>query len=133
MRTNIGKTTCKEKWEDEHPSFRKVNGNSDEAFCALYKKAFFVVKKCGVTQVKSHTHDQESLMYQWVFLASSGTLATKHGKFIFSKEERVIKAELINVLHYADSRNTYVSSYDNTGCFSDQQLLLGTPILIPNN
>ena len=133
MRTNVGKTTCQEKWEDEHPSFRKVNDNSDEAFCALYKKAFFVVEKCGVTQVNSHTHDQESLMYQWVFLASSGILATKHGKFIFSKEERVIKAELINVLHYAHWRNTYVSSYDNTGCFSDQQLLLGTPILIPNN
>ena len=84
----------------------------------LYSKKLFFVEKCGVTQVKSHTHDQKSLMHQWVFLASSGTLATKHGKFIFSKEERVIKAELINVLHYADSRNTYASSYDNTGCFS---------------
>ena len=84
---------------------------------SFIQKSFFFVEKCGVTQVKSHTHDQKSLMHQWVFLASSGTLATKHGKFIFSKEERVIKAELINVIHYADSRNTYASSYDNIVSF----------------
>ena len=47
-----------------------------------------------------------------IFVFISDT--TEHGKFISSKEEQVIKAELINALHYADVTNVLINKNKNS-------------------
>ena len=113
---DMGKTKYLQKWEVRRPWLTFVSGESLKADCVIWKKDVFI-DKCGVSQVVSYSHgkghmtNEETSRGQTAFAGTeNGTFKLTERKNFLSQEEKVMKAETLNALHYVQYNLCYSSA-----------------------
>ena len=120
----MGKTGYISKWEEGRTWLKPVKGKADKAHCSLCNKSFNI-DKCGVSRVNVYSRgdshqklEKENLNQQKISISKVGEIKLT-ARFVFTKEENVIKADTLNTLHYIEVNYSYSSATKQSLLFEE--------------
>ena len=118
----MGKTTTQLSWERTYPWIKAVNGEQSKAFCKFCQKSFSI-SGSGEAQVKSHAKSKSRngntpLANQSTFITEKGkSQLSVPTKIMFSSEEQVLCAEVLQALQVVNSNYSFASSENDNERF----------------
>ena len=118
----MGKTTCQLSWERTYLWIKAVNGYQCKAFCKFCQKSFRI-SGSGEAQVKSHAkskshNDNTPSANQSTFVTENGkSQLSVPTKIMFSYEEQVLRAEVLQALQVVNSSYSFASSENDNEKF----------------
>ena len=118
----MGKTTYQLSWERTYPQINAVNGDQSKAFCKFCQKSFSI-NGSGEAQVKSHAkskshNDNTPSANQRTFVTENGkSQLSIPTKIMFSSEEQVLRADVLQALQVVNSNYSFSSSENDNERF----------------
>ena len=111
----MGETTYQLAWERTYTRIKAVNGDQFKASCKFCQKSFSI-SGSGEAQVKSHAkskshNDNTPSANQSTFVTENGkSQLSVPTKIMFSYEEQVLRAEVLQALQVVNSNYSFASS-----------------------
>ena len=118
----MGETTYQLAWERTYTRIKAVNGDQFKASCKFCQKSFSI-SGSGEAQVKSHAkskshNDNTPSANQSTFVTENGkSQLSVPTKIMFSSEEQVLRAEVLQALQVVNSNYSFASSENDNERF----------------
>ena len=116
----MGKTSHQQGWEKQFSWIQQVNSDIYRAYCKLCLKTSRI-DGSGISQVKSHEKYHKSKVdnNQRTFVVRNGqTLLEPKGTLFLSPVDQVVKAEILQVLHFSSSNYSFACAQSDNERFS---------------